>query len=94
LNRLPISLLVTLCFALFLASLSLVAWRQGRARAVVEAREKVLVSIAMELDERAGLLDRIRFLESRGRVRKDAFERLGLAVPADSAIVFLAGEES
>lgn len=90
-SRLPASLLVTLCVAMFLSSLSVVAWRQGRAREVMTEREKVINAIAMEIDERARLTERIRYLESRGRVTKDASERLGLAIPSDSAIVFLAG---
>jgi hypothetical protein len=90
-NRLPVSLLVTLCVALFLASLSVVAWRQGRAREVMADRERVIGAIAMEIDERARLLERIRYLESRGRVTKEAEQRLGLAIPSDSSIVFLSG---
>ncbi len=91
-NRLPLSLFLTLCVALFLASLSVVAWRQGRAREVMNAREAVLGDIAMEIDERSKLLTQIQYLESYSRMKKDAYELLGLVIPADSSIVFLAGE--
>lgn len=93
-SRFPTSLMMALCVALFLSSLSMVAWRQGRARVVMEEREAVLGAIAMELDERTRLLDQIRHLQSYSRIRRVAADQLGLRIPADSSIVFLFGDES
>lgn len=89
-NRFPVSLLITLGVALFLGALSVVAWRQGRARDVVAEHERMMEAIVLELDQRAGLNQKIRDLQSRARVVRDA-EKLGLTVPSPSVVHWIAG---
>jgi len=88
-TRLSGALTLALAVAAFLAALSLVAWRQGRARDVMVERERVREAIALETEVRAELLDKIRHLESRRRVVREAGERLGLHVPDAGDLVLL-----
>jgi cell division protein FtsL len=77
---------VALAFAALLASLTLVVWRQGRALDALRALDHTRSERAVAESERAELLGRIQFLESRARVVRVAAQRLGMRVPA-------AGEE-
>lgn len=83
---------VALAVALLLSALSLVAWRQSRALEALAELDRVRREASLEGAEREELLRRIRYLESRGRVVRDAQERLGLHLPDDSEMVFLEGE--
>ena len=80
-SRLAGTSLVALATAAFLASLSLVAWRQARA---LEALEKV-DSLSRDLARR------IDVLESRSRVIPEARERLGMREAEGADIVLLLG---
>lgn len=83
--------LVALGVALLLSALSLVAWRQGRALESLAVLDALRRERSLEEAEREELLRRIRILESRGRVVREAQERLGLHMPDDSEMVFLEG---
>jgi cell division protein FtsL len=83
--------LVALAVALLLTALSLVAWRQSRAREALAELDLVRRERTLQESEKEELLRRIRYLESRGRVVGEAEERLGLGVPDDSEMVFLEG---
>ena len=76
----PRTLLLALGFAVLLASLSAVIWRQSRAlrdeATLLEARK-------------AQLAHRIQELESRERVLAVAGARLNMRVPSADEIVFL-----
>jgi len=89
-SRFPFSLIVALCVALLMGSLSIVAWRQGPARDAVARHQRVQEEVMLERDERAGLQQRIRHLESRKRVVTDA-RALGFEVPDPSKIFWLSG---
>ena len=78
---------VALAVAAFLASLSLVSWRQGEALDTLRDLETLLQETAIETGTHEELESRIRFLESRARVTKEAEERLGMRVAQDSDIV-------
>jgi len=88
-SRLSGTLILALSVAAFLAALSLVAWRQGRARDVMVDREHVREQIALETEVRAELMGKIRHLESRRRVVRDAGARLGMHVPDAGDLVLL-----
>lgn len=83
---------VALGVALLLSALSMVAWRQGRALEALAELDRVRREASLEGAEREELLRHIRHLESRGRVVRDAEERLDLRLPDDSEMVFLEGE--
>ena len=85
---------VALAAAAFLGSLSLVAWRQGRALELLGDLDQVSREYDMGGAERDELQRRVRFLESRGHVVPEAKERMGMRMPAASEIVILAGAES
>ncbi|HEY8469342.1 MAG TPA: cell division protein FtsL [Longimicrobiales bacterium] len=78
-----------LAFAAFLASLSLVVWRQSRTLEVLRALEAVRSERAVAEAERVELNRRRQMLESRSRVVKAAGERLGMRVPRGPEIVIL-----
>ena len=80
---------IAFTFAVLLASLSLVVWRQGRAYALLRELDAVRSARAIEEAQRADLNRRIQMLESRGRVVADAQARLGLRVPTADEIVIL-----
>lgn len=80
---------VALGFAVLLASLSLVIWRQSRALEEMRALDSVRRERAVVEAERAELVQRIRHLESRSRVVSDATSELGMHVPSGSEIVIL-----
>jgi cell division protein FtsL len=83
---------VALAVAAFLASLSLVSWRQREALDTMEALETLREESALEASNREELENRIRFLESRGRVVREAETRLGMRRAEGSDIVHLPGE--
>src|SRR5690606_28773998 len=87
-GRLAGTTLVALAVALVLSALSLVAWRQSRALEALATLDGVRRERSLQEAEKEELLRQIRHLESRGRVVRDAEERLGLRVPDDSEMVF------
>ncbi len=89
-RRLAGTSFVALAVAAFLASLSLVAWRQARALEAEEALEGLRRERTLGVAELEELGRRIRVLESRGRVVREARERLGMRMPDASEIVILA----
>jgi cell division protein FtsL len=86
--------MVALAVAAFLASLSLVSWRQGQALDILAGLEVLRQECALEVANLDELGSRIRHLESRGRVVSEAEERLGMREAASSDIVHLPGEEA
>ena len=82
---------VALAVACFLASLSLVAWRQSRAFETLEVLDELRRETTLARAERAELARRVRTLESRARVVPAARERLGMHLPDASEIVYLEG---
>lgn len=92
-SRTSVPVLVAVAMACFLSALSAVAWRQGRARLVMQARERIRTEVLLERDERTDLLQKIRVLESRPRIRAAAGE-LGLRPPREDEMGFVSLEES
>lgn len=80
---------LVLAFALLMAALSLVIWRQGRTREVLRALDHTRDERAEAESQRAELLARIQRLESRPRVVTDAAARLGMRVPSGDEITIL-----
>lgn len=87
--RLGGSVRIAFCVAVFLASLSLVAWRQSRAFEALSALEEIRREATLVEAERAELESRVRYLESRAWVVPAARERLDLRLPHSSDIVYL-----
>lgn len=83
---------VGLALALLLASLSVVAWRQGRALEALGTLDRVQREIALAEAERAALARSIQFLESRGRVVPAAEKKLGMHVAEASEQAYLEGD--
>jgi cell division protein FtsL len=84
--------LTALAVAALLAALSLVTWRQSRTREALVELDRVQRAISLVEAERAELQRRIQVLESRGRVVRDARERLGMRNPEAGEIVLLPGD--
>lgn len=82
-------ILTALGLAAVLAALSLVTWRQSRAREVLAELDRVQREISLVQAERAELERRIQTLQSRGHVVPAARERLGLVLPDAAQIVLL-----
>jgi cell division protein FtsL len=78
--------------AVLLASLGLVAWRQGRALEALAELDRVHGERALLTAEKTELERRAQALASRGRVLPEARVRLGLRTPEASEIVILRGE--
>lgn len=76
-------------FVGLLASLSLVVWRQSRALEALRALDRVRRERAVVEAERAMLVRRIQYLESRARVVREAEVRLGMRLPTGEEIVVL-----
>lgn len=93
-NRLAGTSLVALAAATLLASLSLVAWRQARAMEALEGVDGLRREVTLGQAEKADLELRVHFLESRGRVTREAEERLGMRVPTGSEMVIFPGDGS
>jgi cell division protein FtsL len=72
---------MALAMALVLTSLSVVAWRQGRALGVLSELDQVQSEIGLARSEAGELEREIRVLRSRGRIVADAGARLGLHQP-------------
>lgn len=70
-----------LAMAALLASLSMVAWRQGRAFEVQQELEDVRSEVSMARSEKVQLNRDIRVLSSRERIVQVARARLGLRPP-------------
>ena len=77
-----------LAMAALLASLSLVAWRQGRAYEVRQALDDFQSELALSRSTQFELRGEIASLQSRDRIVEVAAERLGL-YPANNQVVFL-----
>lgn len=78
-----------LLFALLLASLTLVVWRQSRALAMLRGLESVRQERVLEEARRASLERRVGHLESRSRVSEEAGARFGMRLPTGREIVIL-----
>ena len=83
---------LALALAAFLASLSLVAWRQGRAYQVMQSLEDVRFETGLATAERAELERNVQFLSSRARIVPEARERFGMRVAVGEHRVFLPGD--
>lgn len=82
-----------LVVAALLASLSLVAWRQGRALEELRELDRFRKEIALAGAHGSELRRTIQYLESYGRVVPAARARLGMDIPDASEIEFLPVEE-
>lgn len=80
-----------LALAALLAALSLVTWRQSRAREVMAELDRLQREISLVTAERVELARRIQTLESRAHVVAAARERLGMRSPRaqDGEMLFL-----
>lgn len=85
---------VALAVAAFLASLSLVSWRQGRALDTLADLDALREETSLEAANLEELEGRIRYLESRGRVTEDAQKRLGMRKAMGADLVLLPVEGS
>ena len=81
----------TLVVGLLLAALTLVTWRQVRALEALADLDRVRREVSLVIADQHDLANRIRGLESRGRVMRTARERLGMRAPGESEIVWLSG---
>lgn len=77
--------------AAFFASLSAVAWRQGRARDVMETREHLRIELALEKDALGEREQEVRGLESRRHVTSEGEFTLGMRMPGDAEVIHLTG---
>ncbi len=75
-----------------LLALSLVSWRQTRVRAGLGEVAELQRQISLAEAERAELLRRIQYLESRSRVVAEAEDRLGLRRAQAHEIVWIPEE--
>lgn len=89
----PRTLLLALGFALLLASLSAVIWRQSRALESQRTAEQIRDEAALLEAQKAQLAHRIQELEARGRVLEVAGARLGMRVPTSAEIVLLSASQ-
>lgn len=78
-----------LLFAVLLASLTLVVWRQSRALEVLRAMDEARRERVVEEARRSALLRRVEQLESRARVSELVRERFGMRLPEGDEIVIL-----
>lgn len=83
--------LVALAVAALLASLSLVSWRQRQALLTLERVDSLKHECALEEATLEGLEAQLLYLESPGRVSREAERRLGMRKAGASDIVFLGG---
>lgn len=86
--------MVALAVAAFLASLSLVSWRQRQALDTLQRVDSLQQECTLEAATREELENRIRHLESRSRLVAEAERRLGMREASSSDIVILPGEAS
>jgi cell division protein FtsL len=80
---------LALCFALLLAALTLVIWRQSNVLGTLRTLDKLRDNRALAEAERSELFRRIDQLESRAVVVAAARDRLGMRVPLADEIVIL-----
>lgn len=80
---------LALCFALLLAALTMVIWRQSNALETLRALDKLRDARALAEAERSDLLRKIEQLESRAIVVAAARTRLNMRVPSANEIVIL-----
>ena len=92
-RRLAGSSLVALAVAAFLASLSLVTWRQARALQVLEWNDQLQREQSLARAEGEELRRRIHVLESRGRVVREAEGRLGMQISSSTVLLQLEEEQ-
>jgi len=92
--KLPGMLVAALSGALLLAALSLVTWRQARAREVLGELDGLRRELSLMTAERNELGNQVQVLESRGRVVPEARDRLGMRTPAGAEIVWLVGADA
>jgi hypothetical protein len=85
---------VALAVAAFLASLSLVSWRQGRALDTLTYLDALRQETSLEAANLEELEGRIRYLESRVRVTGEAERRLGMRKAMAADIIILPTEDS
>lgn len=90
-NRVGTPMRVAVSVAAFLASLSLVAWRQGRAYEVMSRLDHTRNEISLAQAEHGDLEQQVQYLGSRGHVVPQARERLGMHVADAGDLVMLAG---
>jgi hypothetical protein len=84
--------MVALAVAAFLASLSLVSFRQRQALDTLQRVDSLRQEGALEGAIKEELELRIRYLESRGRLIAEAERRLGLREASSADIVLLPEE--
>lgn len=87
------AVLTALSVAALLAALSLVTWRQARAREALVELDRLEREISLVDSERSELVRRLQTLESRSWIVPAARERLGMRTPRADEIVLLAGDE-
>ena len=92
-TRLSAPSLAALAVAGLLASLTLVAWRQGRALESLGALEAVRSDVSLARAESEEWSRRIQRLESRSYVVEAAERRLNMRTPAAAEIVYLTGAQ-
>lgn len=90
-NRVGTPMRIAVSVAAFLASLSLVAWRQGRAYEVMSALDHARDEISLAQAERSDLQSDVQAYQSRAWVLPQARERLGMHVADAGEMVMLAG---
>jgi len=86
--------LSSLGLAALLLALSMLTWRQSRAREAMAELDRLQREISLVQAERAAMERRIQILESRRHVLPAARERLGLRVAEAGDMVFLAPESA
>jgi cell division protein FtsL len=86
--------MVALAVAGFLASLSLVSWRQKQALDVLQQVDSLRQECSLEAATRTDLEARILQLESRKRVLADAERRLKMRRATSSDLVLLPGDRT
>jgi cell division protein FtsL len=83
--------LTALAVAALLAALSLVTWRQARAREALVELDRLQREISLVQAHRSELERRLQTLESRGWIVPTARARLGMRPPHADEIVLLPG---
>ncbi len=75
-----------------LAALTVVAWRQSAARAVLAELDSVERELAEVAETRAELGRAVDVMEARPWVAAEARRRLGMRPPAESELVITSGD--
>jgi len=82
---------IALAIAVFLGSLTLVAWRQGQAYTLMSEVDSLDAALTLERAEQAELRQRIQRFRSRAWVTEQAAERLGMHLPEGDEVRPLLG---